>query len=85
MFQHILIPLDGSSLAEQVLPLTRIIAVRFQSEVVLFQAVDPVYKNLEIAGEEISAMDLMERERQSAHKYLETISPKFASGIAVTR
>jgi len=36
MFRRILIPLDGSPIAEQALPLAKMFVVRFQSSVVLF-------------------------------------------------
>ncbi|MCL4506746.1 MAG: universal stress protein [Chloroflexi bacterium] len=40
MFKRLLVPLDGSSLAEAVLPLTRYLAERFQSTIILFHVVE---------------------------------------------
>jgi nucleotide-binding universal stress UspA family protein len=84
MFQRILVPLDGSSLAEQVLPLTKIFAVRFQSEVVLLRVVEPIRVDMTIEGKLLSALDLTERACQSARDYLETIHGKFPTGVSVT-
>ena len=38
MFEKILVCLDGSELAEQVLPLATEVAIRFNSQIILFQA-----------------------------------------------
>ncbi len=39
MFKHLLVPLDGSDLAESALPMAQTIAERFASEITLFRAV----------------------------------------------
>ena len=39
MFQHLLVPLDGSELAETALPMAKAIAVRFNSQITLVRAV----------------------------------------------
>jgi nucleotide-binding universal stress UspA family protein len=39
MFKHLLVPLDGSELAEIALPMAKAIAVRFESEITLLRAV----------------------------------------------
>jgi nucleotide-binding universal stress UspA family protein len=44
MYNRILLPLDGSSLAEQALPHAIAIAERFQSELVLLQVLIPLLK-----------------------------------------
>lgn len=40
MFERILVPLDGSELAETVLPHARELAARFQSELILLQVIE---------------------------------------------
>jgi nucleotide-binding universal stress UspA family protein len=39
MFKHLMVPLDGSDLAESALPMVQTIAERFASEITLFRAV----------------------------------------------
>jgi nucleotide-binding universal stress UspA family protein len=41
MFNHLLVPLDGSELAEAVLPMVLAIAERFESEITLLRVVHP--------------------------------------------
>lgn len=42
MFKKILVPLDGSSMAEAVLPLVRSLALAYQAEVLLIQITEPL-------------------------------------------
>jgi nucleotide-binding universal stress UspA family protein len=39
-FRHILVPLDGSSLAERAIPLARALAEKFKSEILLLRVLD---------------------------------------------
>lgn len=43
MFKHLLVPLDGSMLAEQALPMAQSLALRFNSRITLLQAVSLPY------------------------------------------
>ncbi len=43
MFETILVPLDGSKLAEAILPYVKELAARLQSRVILLTAVEPQY------------------------------------------
>ena len=47
MSQRILVPLDGSKLAEQVLPYVRLVALAFGSRIELLQTFDPVPPTME--------------------------------------
>jgi nucleotide-binding universal stress UspA family protein len=42
MFSRVLLPLDGSAMAEQALPYAIAQAERFRAELVLLQAVEPI-------------------------------------------
>ena len=82
MYQRILVPLDGSSIAEQALPFAKMFAVRFQSSVVLFQAISPLGKRAH--GSATSDADAqVQLSRQRAEEYLETIVHGFPVGLAV--
>ncbi len=81
MYQRILIPLDGSPIAEQVLPLVKMFAVRFQSSVVLFQAIEPIPKGVPVEGPASRADDQVEMSRNQALEYLEAIAQRFPQGI----
>jgi nucleotide-binding universal stress UspA family protein len=82
MYHRILIPLDGSPLAEQVLPLAKLIAARFVSSVVLFRAIEPIHERIRVDGELLSVEDQVELVRTSAMEYLTTVLHGFtAAGI----
>ena len=86
MYRRILIPLDGSPLAEQVLPLAKMFAARFKATVVLFQSVAPIHETLRVEGEMFQADEQTELGRWRAREYLESIHPDFAAaGITVER
>ena len=50
MFQKILIPLDGSQLAEQAIPVALEVAKKFESEIVLARIVVPPYPITHVSG-----------------------------------
>ncbi|HEX9076881.1 MAG TPA: universal stress protein, partial [Anaerolineae bacterium] len=79
MYRRILIPLDGSPLAEQALPLAKTIAERFQSSAILFRAVEPVHEPLREEGSVVSVADQVDLMRGLALEYLETAARDFAS------
>ncbi len=43
MFKHLLVPLDGSELAEAALPMALAVAERFESKITLLRVVNPPY------------------------------------------
>lgn len=79
MYRRMLIPLDGSPLAEQALPLAKTLAERFQSSAILFRAVEPVRETLRDEGTLVSAADQVEVMRGLALEYLETAYRDFES------
>ncbi len=83
MYHRILIPLDGSPVAEQVLPLAKMIAARFQSAVTLLRAIEPVHERLRVDGERFSTEDQVELLQTMAEEYLTTVLQDFmAAGVA---
>jgi len=50
MFEHILLPLDGSELAEQALPPALKLAERFASQITLLRVIQPPYVATHISG-----------------------------------
>ncbi len=75
MYQRILVPLDGSSIAEQALPLAKMLAVRFQSSVVLFQ-------DIQVKSHTDKSIDQLQKQ---ALGYLETIRQRFPTDISIER
>ncbi|MEW5718862.1 MAG: universal stress protein [Chloroflexota bacterium] len=78
MFARILIPLDGSPIAEQVLPLAKLLAARLQSAVTLFQAIEPPTDTLRAGGEEFKEDEQVEIRRGQALAYLRGIAKDWA-------
>ncbi|MGE5262472.1 MAG: universal stress protein [Acidobacteriota bacterium] len=79
MYRRMLIPLDGSPLAEQALPLAKALAERFQSSVTLFRAIEPVRETLREEGARVSVADQVELMRGLALEYLEIAHRDFES------
>ncbi len=73
MFHRILVPLDGSPLAEQVLPLVQAFTERFSSSVVLFRVVAPVYERVSVGDEVYSPAEQVDLLQESARRYLESM------------
>ena len=87
MYAKILVPLDGSKLAEVVLPYVQEVARRFDSEVTLIQVVAPLSKlvaetmpaGLEPTGAAAAvgleaASEALKAEREGARSYLEGVA-----------
>lgn len=72
MFKHLLIPLDGSQLAEAALPAALELAARFNSELTLLQVVRPPYISANLGGAAYSELLLKMREaaNEEAQIYL---------------
>lgn len=73
MFQHILVPLDGSQRAEQALPVAVQLARASGATLTLLQVVNEVY-NAPSSGLDASPLplDLLEQDLAGARKYLES-------------
>ncbi|MCA9916503.1 MAG: universal stress protein [Anaerolineales bacterium] len=74
MFKHILVPLDGSHLAEAALPSALALASNFQSELSLVWVLQPPHLIMTAANGSVYAQLLTEMRNQSeqdAHSYLQ--------------
>jgi nucleotide-binding universal stress UspA family protein len=83
MYRRIIIPLDGSPVAEQVLPLAKMLIIRFQSSVLLMQAIQPIGKRGEVEGAAFAVGDQFELLRTRALEYLKAIEGGFPRGVSV--
>ena len=92
MYDRILVALDGSDLAEQVLPYVEALAEQFRSTVILLRATTP--PGIIIAGSATGAQPLaggvvdptpiVEAERQEAATYLQAVADRVRrKGLAV--
>jgi nucleotide-binding universal stress UspA family protein len=74
MYKRILLPLDGSALAEQVLPHAMAQAERFQAELVLLRVLEPLPREHGVSPEAIRRAE--ESTAALAREYLEGIAAK---------
>lgn len=73
MFNHILVPLDGSHLAEAALPATLELAHKFNSKITLVWVIQPPHLIMTAANGSIYAqllVEMREQSEQDAHNYL---------------
>lgn len=77
MFEHLLIPLDGSRLAESVLPAAQVLACRFESAVTLLHVVER-HPPADVHGER-HLISIPE-----AEAYLQAIAAKMFTDLSVT-
>lgn len=75
MFKHLLVPLDGSHLAEGALPVAMELASRFDSEITLLRVVRPPYIVSSVGGSAYAEMlmDLREQAHTEATDYLRAL------------
>ena len=91
MFEKILVCLDGSKLAEQIIPQVTEAALRFNSEVVLLSVIPPssVLSEVEASrdmgtNKSPTITDKVEEAANFAHAYLETVAaPLRQNGLTV--
>jgi nucleotide-binding universal stress UspA family protein len=75
MFKLILLPLDGSAMSEQALPIAINHAKCFKSELVLCRVINPLTKSYRTGMATISAIERTEEQlREMANDYLEKIA-----------
>lgn len=87
MFQHILVPLDGSSRAEQVLPVAARLARAAGATIMLLTVVDSAHEavSYRLAGPSMSP-NTIERDLTAAQSYLDEVSQRsFLGGISVEK
>ena len=84
MYSKILIPLDGSSTAEKVLPYARYVAAKFKLPIELLAVIDVAELATHITAGKARFLDTMiEEGMRSSENYLRGIAGSF-SGTAVT-
>jgi nucleotide-binding universal stress UspA family protein len=92
MYRRILVALDGSELAERVLPYVEPLAERFDATVVLLQAtlpptvyaVDALAAGMPVVGPVVDVTSAAAAERRTAAEYLGAIAERLgARGLAV--
>ncbi len=77
MPSRLLVPLDGSKLAEAILPYVAELASKLEASVVLFQALPPVEEALMEEGRVVAYVDeLMAQRATAAKKYLEEVGAR---------
>jgi nucleotide-binding universal stress UspA family protein len=92
MFETILVPLDGSALAEAALPVAKELKDRFGSRVILVQAVEPASHRLAQApafmdspAAAAAQVELVEQaidaERNEAKSYLDAQADRLGAGV----
>lgn len=86
MFSRILLPLDMSPLAEQVLPLVGLIAARCQSTIVLFHAIEPIQELLPISADVFEPAEQLDVLRGRVLEYMQVVERELsAPGLSVER
>lgn len=87
MFKHLLVPLDGSQLAERALPPALALAERFNSQITLLSVTRVPYMAFDVTGYSFSSADLnlQEEMQQEALLYLRDKQAALqAQGYSVT-
>ncbi len=74
MYKRILLPLDGSALAEQALPYAIAQAERFGAELVLLRVVEPIAPTDVLVQPKVAAMQAERRTKALTQEYLERIA-----------
>ena len=75
MYSTILVPLDGSKRAEQILPHVEELAKRYEARIVFFRVVEPPSATME--GAAITYVDDFEKLKEEAESYLSGLAADF--------
>jgi nucleotide-binding universal stress UspA family protein len=86
MFKKILVPLDGSKLAEKALPYAEALAQKFEAELILVWVVQrPILMSAEYGVTAAPLEVLMAQETQTAQEYLSHLRAHFQQRQLATR
>ena len=85
MFERILVPLDGSPLAEAILPKIRLILRRQDSEILLLRVAEPPAASYSIYGEVVPMLPMSEDYRQEAKSYIRRVEERLIEDGARAR
>ena len=72
MYNRILLPLDGSAIAEQALPHAIALVERFQAELIILRTFEPLAEKIGMMGDLVKRAE--DETRAIAEKYIENIS-----------
>lgn len=84
MYKKILVPSDGSSIAESVLPYARAFATALSIPVHLLQVIDPETLVPSVAAQQGRSYDILTAEREHNDDYLKEIAASFFDPAAVS-
>ena len=90
MYERILVPLDGSDLAETILPYVEELARKAGSEIILLHVVPSIESLLSVPVDPvgppvtIDAVEINEAARKSGGEYLDALKARLAGGASVT-
>jgi len=79
MYQRVLVPLDGSDVAETILPFVEKVAGPLDAEVLLLRVVEPIAAAVGLASGEVGAADRLLEHRMAARRYLQALAERFAA------
>ena len=84
MYKKILVPLDGSSIAEVVLPYARAFATALRIPVHLLQVMDPETRIPSVAAQQDRSNNILTAEREHNGDYLKEMAASFFDPAAVS-
>ncbi len=79
MYRRVLIPLDGSEVAESVLPFAEQIAGPLDAEVLLVRVVEPIVTAVALASGEVGGADALVHHQLAAKRYLEDLAERLTA------
>jgi nucleotide-binding universal stress UspA family protein len=79
MYERVLIPLDGSELAEAILPFAEQVAGPLDAEVVLLRVVEPPSPITELGANGVIGPDALFLRQLEAKRYLEAVADRLAA------
>lgn len=79
MYERILVPLDGSELAEAILPFAEQIAGPLDAELVLARVVEPIVAAVGLASGEVGGDDALRHHQMAAKRYLEELAERLTT------
>lgn len=79
MYERVLVPLDGSAVAEAILPFVERIAGPLDAQVLLVRVVEPIVAAVALASGEVGGADTLLHQQLAAKRYLEGLADRLAA------
>jgi nucleotide-binding universal stress UspA family protein len=79
MYRRVLVPLDGSELAEAILPFAEQIAGPLDAELLLVRVVEPIVAAVGLATGDVGGVDALLHHQMAAKRYLREIAERLAA------